>query len=259
MDKDKKEPTQIRGTRGSRGARISTLASRGRAEEKSPSPKSSQPTKELPKTESSEQNRGGKNPERGSRIPPRGRNRQNRQNQRKNRRFGQTNRNTRRLERAQNAARNQQRGQRGRFRARRRFFVMRRRPFGRRSLFIAGLPKDVNRFRLSGLLRKEGRLLRCTLLRDRFGNSRGIAFAEMQNPRDAGKVIQKWRGRNVNGNTIFVTFKRNPNRFNYFSRYNRYGNYRQFNNYGRYNSRFQRPYRPRGNRGRGGRGRGRGG
>ena len=260
MDKDKKEPTQIRGTRGSRGARISTLASRGRAEEKSPSPKSSQPPKELPKSESSEQNRGGKNPERGSRISTRGRNRlnrQNRQNQRKNRRFGQTNRKARRLERAQNAARNQQRGQRGRFRARRRFFGMRRRPFGRRSLFIAGLPKDVNRFRLSGLLRKEGRLLRCTLLRDRFGNSRGIAFAEMQNPRDAGKVIQKWRGRNVNGNTIFVTFKRNPNRFNYFSRY-RYGNYRQFNNYGRYNSRFQRPFRPRGNRGRGGRGRGRG-
>jgi RNA recognition motif-containing protein len=131
---------------------------------------------------------------------------------------------------------------------------MRRRRFGRRSIFISGLPKNVTRYRLVGLLRKEGRLLRCTLLKDRFGNSRGIAFAEMQNPRDAGKVIQKWRGRNVNGNTIFVAFKRNPRR-NYYSRYNRYGNYRQFNNYGGYNSRFQRPYRPRGTRGRGGRGR----
>ena len=144
----------------------------------------------------------------------------------------QPNRNTKRLERAQNAARNQRRGQRGRFRARRGYFGMRRRPFGRRSIYIAGLPKNVNRYRLSGLLRQEGRLIRCTLLRDRFGNSRGIAFAEMQNPRDAGKIIQKWRGRNVDGNTIFVTFKRNPNRWNYYSRYNnRYGNNRQFNNY----------------------------
>ena len=162
----------------------------------------------------------------------------------------QPNRNTKRLERAQNAVRNQRRGQRGRFRARRGYFGMRRRPFGRRSIFIAGLPKNVNRYRLSGLLRQEGRLIRCTLLRDRFGRSRGIAFAEMQNPRDAGKIIQKWKGRNVDGNTIFVTFKRNPNRWNYYPRYNnRYGNNRQF--YGGYNSRYQRPFRPRGNRGRG--------
>jgi len=156
-----------------------------------------------------------------------------------------------RLSRAQDAARNNQRGQRGRFRARgRRFFGMRRRPYGRRSIFIAGLPRNVTRYRLSGLLRKDGRVLRCTLLRDRFGRSRGIAFAEMQNPRDAWKVIQKWRGRTVGKNTIFVTFKRNPRYRNNYSRYNRYGN-RQFNNYGGYNSRYQRPNRPRGNRGRG--------
>ena len=162
---------------------------------------------------------------------------------------------TNRLRRAQDAAINNQRGQRGRFRVRRRFFVMRRRPINRRSIFIAGLPRNINSYRLNGLIRKEGRLLRCTLLRDRFGRSRGIAFAEFQNPRDAWNVVQKWRGRNVGGNNIFVTFKRNPNRFrNNYSRYNRYGN-RQFNNYGGYNSRYQRPNRPRGNRGRG-RGRG---
>ena len=134
--------------------------------------------------------------------------------------------------------------------------MRRRRFFVRRSIFIAGLPRNVNRFRLSGLLRREGRLLRCTILRDRFGRSRGIAFAEMQYPRDAGKVIQKWRGRNVGGNTIFVAFKRNPNRWNNYSR----NRFRQFNNFRRFNSRYQRPFRPRGNggRGRGGRGRGRG-
>ena len=213
MDRDKKEPTQTRGARGTRGNRVAA-ATRSREEEKSPSPKSSQPSKEVPKKEESVPVRGGRNPERGSRISLRGR---NRQNQRRNRRIRQPIRNTRRLERAQNAARNQQRGPRGRFRnGRRRFFGMRRRPFGRRNIFIAGLPKNVTRYRLSDLLRKEGRLIRCTLLKDSSGNSRGIAFAEMQNPRDAGKVIQKWRGRVVDGNTIYVTFKRNPYRPNYY-------------------------------------------
>jgi RNA recognition motif-containing protein len=157
-----------------------------------------------------------------------------------------------RLKRAQEAARNNQRGQRGRFRARRRFFGMRRRPYSRRSIFIAGLPRNINSYRLNGLLRREARVIRCTLLRDRFGRSRGIAFAELQNPRDAWNIIKNWRGRNVGGNTIFVTYKRNPNRFrNNYSRYNRYGN-RQFRGYGGYNSNYQRqPNRPRGNRGRG--------
>ena len=253
MEKENKESTSLRGTRGSRANRVSTISRGGRQIEKSPSPKSNQPKKESPKPEPAEPSRGGRNPTRASRN-----NRRGNRPQRRNRRMRQPNRNTSRLERAQNAASYQNRGQRGRFRARTVYFRMRRRPFGRRSIYIAGLPKNVNRYRLSGLLRQEGRLIRCTLLRDRFGNSRGIAFAEMQNPRDAAKIIQKWRGRNVDGNTIFVTFKRNLNRWNNYSRYNnRYGNNRQFNNYGGYNPRYQRSYRPRGNRGRP-RGRGRG-
>ena len=255
MDKDKKEPTSLRGIRGSRGARVSSSAVRGRDAEKSPSPKSSQPSRESSQPEQAEPSRGGRNLNRGNRIARRG---QARLSQRRNRRMRQPNRNVKRLERAQNAVRNPQRGQRGRFRVRRGYFGMRRRPFGRRSIYIAGLPLNVNRYRLSGLLRQEGRLIRCTLLRDRTGKSRGIAFAEMQNPRDAAKIIQKWRGRNVDGNTIFVAFKRNLNRWNYFSRYNnRFGNNRQFNSYRGYNSRYQRGFRPRVNRGRG-RGRGRG-
>ena len=249
MEKEK-EPTSIRGARGSRGSRASAAATRGRQIEKSPS-KTTQPITKSPTTEVSEPSRGGRvATSRGSRVVRRG---QTRTAQRRNRRMRQQPSKTNRLRRAQDAARNNQRGQRGRFRARRRFFVMRRRPYSRRSIFIAGLPRNINSYRLNGLIRKEGRVLRCTLLRDRFGRSRGIAFAEFQNPRDAWKVVQKWRGRNVGGNNIFVTFKRNPNRFR---RYNRYGN-RQFNNYGGYNSRYQRPNRPRGNTGRG-RGRGRG-
>ena len=249
---NKKEVSSLRGTRGSRGNRVSTTATRGRPEEKSSSPHPNQPQRESSKPKkSSEPSKEGRSQIRGTRSR-RGQNYQVR-----NRRMRQPNRNTKRLERAQNAIRNQSRGQRRGFRTRRGYFIRRRRNFGRRSIFIGGLPKNVNRYRLSQLLREEGRLIRCTLLKDIFGRSRGIAFAEMQNPRDAVKIIQKWRGRIVDGNTIFVTFKRNPNRFNYYPRnYNRYGNNRQFNNYG-YKSRYQKSYRPRGNRGFG-RGKGRG-
>ena len=249
---EQKPTTSLRGTRGSRGSRISGAAIRDRPEEKTNSPKTNQPQKESPKPEPAEPSKEGRTQTRGARA------RRGRKNPAINRRMRQPARNTRRLERAQNAARSQSRGQRGGFRPRR-FgrFGMRRRPFGRRSVFIRGLPFHVNRFRLSELLRQEGRLLRCTLLKDRFGRSRGIAFAEMENPRAALNVIQKWRGRIVDGNTIFVAFKRNPNRFNYYPRYNnRFGNNRQFNNYG-YNTRYQRQFRPRGGRGFG-RGRGRG-
>lgn len=255
MEKEKKEPTPLRGSRGSRVSRIANV-NRGRAEENAPSKNITQPPKESSKIEPAEQSRGGRSSPRGSRIVRVVRRGQNRQFQRRNYRNRQPNRNTRRLERAQNAARGYARGARGRFRGRRRFFGMRR-PFGRRSIYIAGLPKNVPQYRLIGLLRQEGRLLRCTLLKDAYGNSRGIAFAEMSSPRDALKVIQKWKGRKVEGNTIFVTFKRNPIGYRkYYSTYNnRFGNNRQFKNYGGYNTRYQRP-RVRGIRGRGGRGRG---
>jgi RNA recognition motif-containing protein len=250
MDKSKKEPRNMRGTRGARGGIQGASVTRERQEEKESPPKPSQQPRGMPKQDSSESNNDTKKVTRGSRVSRRGG--QSRLTQRRNRRMRQPPRSTKRLERAQFAARDQPRGQRGAFRGRRTFSGMRRRPFGRRSIFISGLPKNVNRYRLTGLLRNEGRVLRCTLLRDRFGNSRGIAFAEMLNPRDAGKIIQKWRGRNVGGNTIYVAFKRNPRyRFNYPRSNNRFRNNRQFNNYGGYHPRYQRQIRPRGNRGRG--------
>jgi hypothetical protein len=139
---------------------------------------------------------------------------------------------------AQSRMRYQQRRQRRRF-PRRRFFGMRgRMNFGRRNIFISGLPKMVDQYKLMDMLRKEGRVLRCTLLKDRFGGSRGIAFAAIQNPRDAWKIIQKYNGYKVNNNQIFVAYKREPRRYGYFTRYrNRFGNNRSFNNYRRFNQR----------------------
>jgi hypothetical protein len=230
------------------------MATRGRPTEKSTNETNNQQSR---KTSNSESYEPKKVPSttRGTRGSRGVRRATNRTAQRRNLRMRQPLR-VDRLKRVQNALRNNQRGQRGRFRARRGFFVMRRRPYSRRSIFIAGLPRNVTAYRLNGLLRKEGRVLRCTLLKDRFGNSRGIAFAEFQSPREAWNTIKKWRGRNVEGNTIFVTFKRNPNRnSNYNSRFNNRFGFRRFNNYGGYNSRYQKQNRTRGN---GVRGRGRG-
>ena len=258
---EKENEALLKGARGSRGARITSMATRGRPTEKSTSETNNQQSRKSSNSGSFEPKkvptttRGG----RGSRGTRRATT--NRPAQRRNLRMRQPLR-VNRLNRVQNALRNNQRGQRGRFRARRGFFVMRRRPYSRRSIFIAGLPRNVTAYRLNGLLRKEGRVLRCTLLKDRFGRSRGIAFAEFQSPREAWNVIKKWRGRNVEGNIIFVTFKRNLNRNrNYNSRFNNRFGIRRFNNYRGFNPRYQRQNRTRENgiRGRGvGRGVGRG-
>ena len=131
-----------------------------------------------------------------------------------------------------------------------------------RSIFIKGVPQKITESYINEMLRKEGRVLRVTLLKDSRGESRGMAFAEFQYPRDALKVVQNYRGKKFEGNDIFVAFKRDNNRFrnNNYPRYfnrnrNPRPNYRpRFNPNG-----FQRPMRPpRGAiRGRG-RGRGRG-
>ena len=255
---EKENEALLRSARGSRGGRITSMATRERPTDK---PTSEANNKQSRKSSNSESFEPKKVPTttRGTRGSRGTRRATNRPSQRRNLRMRQPLR-IDRLKRVQNALRNNQRGQRGRFSARRGFFVMRRRPYSRRSIFIAGLPRNVTAYRLNGLLRKEGRVLRCTLLKDRFGNSRGIAFAEFQSPREAWNVIKKWRGRNVEGNTIYVTFKRNPNRNrNYNSRFNNRFGFRRFNNYGGFNPRYQRQNRTRGNgiRGRG-RERGRG-
>ena len=168
----------------------------------------------------------------------------------------------RRLDRVQNAVR-YRRGMRGRFRPRRGFFGMRRRFFGRRSIFIKGFPTTIKENTLFGMLQKEGRILRVTLLKDSQGESRGMAFAEFQNPRDALKVVREYKTKEIEGHNIFVAFKRDNNRFrnnNYQRFFNRNRNNRQFNGFrpGFNPNRFQKQMRPLRNIIRGGRGRGRG-
>lgn len=257
MERGKTESSNLRGIRGSRGTRISPLGGKPSDRPSSPHNKSSSPNSN---EEQSHPPRERENlpPLRGSRIMrPRGRGRRrimrgfNRQRpQNMNRRFG----------RPRNGIRNQ-RGMRRRFRRfipRNRFF-RRRMNFPRRSIFIKGLPENITENNMMDMLRKEGRVIRLTFLKDSQGKSRGMAFAEFQNPSSALNTIKKYRGYKLGENTIFVAFKRdNRNRYPRF--FNRNRNNGRFNNFRRgFNPRFQRPNGPMRNNVRGrGRGRGRG-
>ena len=252
MDKGKTESSSIRGVRGSRGTRISSIRSK-------PSERPSSPPKKNPPSNPEQSHPIRDNQANGSRIVrPRGRVRG-----RVMRRFNRPR--PRIINRRFRRVPNMMRGRRG---IRRRFrpgfgFFRRRFNFARRSIFIKGLPKKITEDNLMGMLKKEGRVLRLTLLKDDSGESRGMAFAEFQNPRSAWSTIKKYRGYKLNDNTIFVAFKRDNNRYmsNYSRFFNRNRNIGRFNNYRRGfgpNS-FQRQTRPMRNNVRGrGRGRGRG-
>ena len=244
--------------RGTRGARIAAI--RGNQSERPKSPRNKSPASKPPKEEQSRPIRGTQSGSRGSRIVrPRGRGRIMRRGNRPRPRQPNF---RRRLERAQFAMRNP-RGNRGRFRGRRGYFGMFRRFFRRRSIFIKGFPKNITEKTITTMLQKEGRILRVTLLKDSQGESRGMAFAEFQNPRDALKVVREYKTKEIEGHNIFVAFKRDNNRFrnnNYQRFFNRNRNNRQFNGFrpGFNPNRFQKQMRPLRNIIRGGRGRGRG-
>lgn len=243
MEPEKKDEV-IRGSRGLRGSRIAqgrSLAIRGsRGDHKqstSPRPINKEEGKE---NESAPRGRG-------SRGNLRGTVRRGRGILRKNRRLGQMQNRRNRLERAQNAFKSNNNG-RGVIRNRGRggrFWGMRRKTFGRKNIFIAGLPKTMNNNGLFNLMKNSGRILRQTVLKDRYGVSRGIAFVQFQNPRDAWAAIQKWNNKIVFGNSLHVVFKRPvPRRNNYNYNYNSYSNRNNtgYNGYGRNNNYYGNGY-----------------
>ena len=144
-----------------------------------------------------------------------------------------------RLERAQN---NQNRNVNVRRRNNRRFRFNnfnRRRNF-QRTIYVGGLPNQVNNRQLLALFRIEGRVISYRVVKNRAGYSRGYGFVEFARPRDAWRSIQKWNNTKLYGNIIKVRFRRrrNPNR--------------RFMNNDYNNRRFNQPRRDFGFRGRGG-------
>ena len=228
-------PTRV--TRGSRGAKT-TVSLRTKPEEKTSS-------ENPPKTNTEKKETKNEKKESVSRSPPKGRGK-NRTLQHRNRRQGPVNNRRNRLERAQNATNKSENKKNVEKFNNRRYYGTRRRRIGLREIFIAGLPRNVDSRRLFNLLKNEGRVIRCTVLKNSYGYSRGIAFAEFQNSRDSWKVINKWKGRKIGRFTIYVAFKR-KNRYgqkrNYYG-----GNFRKYRgNYGR--GRFNQNQRNFGNRG----------
>ena len=228
-------PTRV--TRGSRGAKT-TVSLRTKPEEKTSS-------ENPPKTNTEKKETKNEKKESVSRSPPKGRGK-NRTLQHRNRRQGPINNRRNRLERAQNATNKSENKKNVEKFNNRKYYGMRRR-IGLREIFIAGLPRNVDSRRLFNLLKNEGKVIRCTVLKNSYGYSRGIAFAEFQNSRDSWKVINKWKGRKIGRFTIYVAFKR-KNRYgqkrNYYG-----GNFRKYRgNYGR--GRFNQNQRNFGNRGR---------
>ena len=114
-----------------------------------------------------------------------------------------------RLARAQN---NQNRNGGLRNRRFRRFNFFNRRPnFQRRIIFVGGLPNRITNRALLQLFRREGRIIRYRVMKNRAGFSRGFGFVEFARPRDALRSIQKWNNTTLDRNIIKVQFRRRRN------------------------------------------------
>ena len=123
---------------------------------------------------------------------------------RRNRRFPQR---RNRLERVQNI-----RNRIGGLRNNKRFIRFknfnRRINFERRTIFVGGLPRNINNRLLLQLFRREGRIISYRVMRNSSGLSRGFGFIEFARPRDAWRSIQKWNGTSLENNIIKVQYIR---------------------------------------------------
>ena len=157
---------------------------------------------------------------------------------RRNRRFGQTINRRNRLERVQYISRNAnvRNRRKNKIRKFRRFGFGIRRNLFRRKLFVGGLHQSITNTRLYRLFRREGRLIACNVIYDRFGISRGFGIIEFANPRDAWKTIQKWNNTQYMGFYLRIKYKRRKTRrLNYMKR--NYGPYYDNSNYIKFQNR----------------------
>lgn len=102
------------------------------------------------------------------------------------------------------------------------------RNFMLRNIIVKGLPRSVNDKELFNLFRYEGRLVKCWVIYDKLGLSKGLGEMVFANPRDTWKVIQKWNNTFYKGKTLKIVYKwqkrylRNHNKIfnNQFANYN---------------------------------------
>lgn len=132
--------------------------------------------------------------------------------------------------------------------------------FGKRKIFVQGIPKYIDNTTLFNTVRNEGRLIGCRIVYDRLGLSTGNANLEFSDPRDARRFINRWNNTTLDGRRIRVEYKRTRPFRNFdrdFPRFGPQGGYFRRDFGRRDNGRFGGDRQRDGGRGRG-RGRGRG-
>ena len=125
----------------------------------------------------------------------------------------------------------------------------------KKEVFVKGLPRFVDNKGLFNLFKNEGRIVKCNVLYDNIGFSRGIGKLEFADFRDAWKVIKKWNNTPYKGFTLKLEYKKMNNGQNgnvkgndstkliYNKNYINSSNYLKYNGYNRnYNRNYNNNY-----------------
>ncbi|KAG4105944.1 RNA-binding domain-containing protein [Neocallimastix lanati (nom. inval.)] len=91
----------------------------------------------------------------------------------------------------------------------------------RRTLFVAGIPDDINARELAYEFERYGRLVRSDIPRPRYYNSTRYAFVEFEDPRDAEDAFYEMHRRKIRGCQISIQWAKSNIRSNYSRSYSR--------------------------------------
>jgi len=78
-----------------------------------------------------------------------------------------------------------------------------------KKLFVGSLPYSTTNPQLEEIFSKFGKVVSCEIIADRFsGQSKGFAFVEMENDKEADEAISKLNGTELEGRKIIVNIAR---------------------------------------------------
>jgi len=76
-------------------------------------------------------------------------------------------------------------------------------------LFVGGLPYTITSSQLEEIFSKFGKVVSCDVITDRYsGQSKGFAFVEMENDKEADEAIEKLNETELEGRKIAVNVAR---------------------------------------------------
>jgi RNA recognition motif-containing protein len=78
-----------------------------------------------------------------------------------------------------------------------------------KKLFVGGIPYTVTSSQLEEIFSKLGKVVSCDVITDRYsGQSKGFAFVEMENDKEADEAIKKLNETELEGKKIAVSVAR---------------------------------------------------